>query len=66
VEADCERKRAKDEFQYLMARGALLSMQSRCAFLQEVAQALGVRLKALKLAKDKPTPTKKTRPRVAQ
>jgi hypothetical protein len=49
-----------------MARGALLSMQSRCAFLQEVAQALGVRLKALKLAKDKPTPTKKTRPRVAQ
>lgn len=66
VEADCERKRAKDEFQYLMARGALLSMQSRCAFLQEVAHALGVRLKALKLAKDKPTPTKKTRPRVAQ
>ena len=51
VEADCEQKRAKDKFQYLMARGALLSMQSRCAFLQEVAEALGVRLKnGLRLA----------------
>jgi DNA-binding PadR family transcriptional regulator len=45
VEADCERKRAKDKFQYLMARGALLSMQSRCAFVQEVAEVLDVCLK---------------------
>lgn len=45
VEADCERKRVEGEFQYLMARGALLSMQSRCAFLQEVAEVLDVRLK---------------------
>jgi DNA-binding PadR family transcriptional regulator len=53
VEADCERKRAKDEFQYLMARGALLSMQSRCAFLQEVAGVFGISLKKeLRLAKD--------------
>jgi DNA-binding PadR family transcriptional regulator len=42
VEADCERKRAKRGFQYLMARGALLSMQSRCTFLQEVAETLNV------------------------
>ena len=45
VEADCERKRGKGGLQYLMARGALLSMQSRSAFLQEVADALGFRLK---------------------
>ncbi len=44
VEADCEQKRAKGGFEYRMARGALLSMQSRCAFLQEVADALDVRL----------------------
>jgi DNA-binding PadR family transcriptional regulator len=67
VEADCERKRAKGGFQYLMARGALLSMQSRCTFLQEVAQVLEVRLKdGLRLANDKPTATRKTRPRVAK
>ncbi len=45
VEADCERRRPKGGFQYLIARGALLSMQSRCAFLREAAEALGVRLK---------------------
>ncbi len=65
VEADCERKRAKRGFQYLMARGALLSMQSRCTFLQEVADVLGVRLKSgLRLAKDKQTETRKTRRRL--
>jgi DNA-binding PadR family transcriptional regulator len=54
VEADCERKRARGKFQYLMARGALLSMQSRCTFLREVAEVLAVRLKEdLRLAKDK-------------
>jgi DNA-binding PadR family transcriptional regulator len=67
VEADCERKHAKGGFQYLMARGALLSMQSRCTFLQEVAQVLEVRLKdGLRLANDKPTATRKTRPQVAK
>lgn len=45
VEEDCERKRRKGGLQYLMARGALLSMQSRSAFLKEVADLLGVRLK---------------------
>jgi DNA-binding PadR family transcriptional regulator len=44
VEADCECKRAKGGFEYLMARGALLSMQSRCAFLREVPDLLHVRL----------------------
>src|SRR6266851_8448210 len=44
VESDCERRRPKGGFQYLIARGALLSMQSRCAFLQEVADALDIRL----------------------
>jgi DNA-binding PadR family transcriptional regulator len=44
VEADCERRRPKGGFQYLIARGALLSMQSRCAFLREVAESLGLRL----------------------
>ena len=41
VEADCERRRKGGGFQYLMARGALLSMQSRCAFLSEVADSIG-------------------------
>ena len=40
LEEDCERQRALGEFQYLMARGALLSMQARLAFLDEVAAAL--------------------------
>jgi DNA-binding PadR family transcriptional regulator len=65
VEGDCERQRAKGGFQYLMARGALLSMQSRCAFLQEVADALDVRLKnGLRVAKDKRTARRKTLPRI--
>jgi DNA-binding PadR family transcriptional regulator len=65
VEADCRRHRAKGEFRYLMARGALLSMQSRCAFLQEVADALAVHLKdGHGLAKDKRTAARKTRPRL--
>ena len=41
VRADCDRRRALGGFPYLMARGSLLSMQSRCAFLSEVAAALG-------------------------
>ena len=41
IEADCTRRRTRGKFEYLIARGALLSMQSRCAFLQEVSEALG-------------------------
>jgi DNA-binding PadR family transcriptional regulator len=63
VEADCRRQRAKGGFQYLTARGALLSMQSRCKFLQEVADTLDVHLKdGLQLARNKRTATRKTRP----
>ena len=41
IEADCARRRTSAvEFEYLIGRGALLSMQSRCAFLQEVSEAL--------------------------
>ena len=42
IEADCARRRTRGKFEYLIARGALLSMQSRCAFLQELSKALGV------------------------
>jgi DNA-binding PadR family transcriptional regulator len=67
VEADCEQKGAKGGFQYLMARGAFLSMQSRCTFLQEVAEVLNVGLKDdLRSAGDKQTATRKTRSRVAR
>jgi DNA-binding PadR family transcriptional regulator len=63
VEADCERKRTKGGFEYLMARGALLSMRSRCAFLKETADALRVRLKeGPRVDNGKPTATRKTRP----
>lgn len=63
VEADCERKRTKGGLPYLMARGALLSMQSRCAFLQEVADALDVPVKGdLRLAKGGRTATRMTQP----
>jgi DNA-binding PadR family transcriptional regulator len=41
IEADCARRRARGKFEYLIARGALLSMRSRCALLQEVSEALG-------------------------
>ena len=40
LEADCERQRALGLFPYLMARGALLSMHARLAFLREVRAAL--------------------------
>jgi len=46
VKADCRRKRAKGGYEYLMARGAFLSMQSRCAFLQEVAKSAGAHLRS--------------------
>jgi DNA-binding PadR family transcriptional regulator len=63
VEADCRRQRAKGGFQYLTARGALLSMQARCKFLQEVADTLDVHLKdGLQLVENKRTATRKTRP----
>jgi DNA-binding PadR family transcriptional regulator len=45
IAADCARRRKRGKFEYLIARGALLSMQSRCAFLQEVAEVLGIRLR---------------------
>jgi len=67
VEADCERKRTQGKFQYLTARGALLAMQSRCAFLQEVAEVLDVRLKdGVLSAKDKQTVSTKARHRVTR
>lgn len=44
VEKDCETPNAAGPFYDLMARGALLSMRSRCVFLKEVAHALGVAL----------------------
>jgi DNA-binding PadR family transcriptional regulator len=40
VEKDCRAKRSQDTFQHLMARGALLSMQARCAFVREVVRAI--------------------------
>ena len=43
IEADCVRRRMHGKFEYLIARGALLSMRSRCAFLQEISEALGTR-----------------------
>jgi DNA-binding PadR family transcriptional regulator len=43
IEADCARRHTRGKFEYLIARGALLSMQSRCAFLHEVSEALGSR-----------------------
>jgi DNA-binding PadR family transcriptional regulator len=43
VEQDC-RRHPPGTFEFLTARGALLSMRSRCAFLEEVADALNVRL----------------------
>jgi DNA-binding PadR family transcriptional regulator len=42
VEEDCKLRRSTGNFQYLMARGALLSMRARCAFVREVAKALGL------------------------
>jgi len=63
VEADCRRQGAKGGFEYLTAWGALLSMQSRCKFLQDVADTLDVHLKdGLQLAKNKRTETRNTRP----
>ena len=44
VKADCARRRTGNKFEYLTARGALLFMQSRCEFLREVAEAMGVHL----------------------
>ena len=64
VEADCEQKRRKGELQFLMARGALLSMQSRGAFLQEVAGVLGVRLRDGRLAEDETDRDEKNSTRV--
>ena len=45
IQGDCKRKRGKGGFPYLMARGALLSIQSRCSLLKEVAEAVGVDLR---------------------
>ena len=40
LEHDCEERRALGPFQYLVSRGALLSMRARLAFLREVTSAL--------------------------
>jgi imidazolonepropionase-like amidohydrolase len=45
IQDDCEQKRGERGFPYLMARRALLSIQSRCSFLREVAEAVGVDLR---------------------
>jgi DNA-binding PadR family transcriptional regulator len=42
VEKDCKLRRSAGKFQFLMARGALLSMRARCAFVREVTKALGL------------------------
>ncbi|HEY6970103.1 MAG TPA: PadR family transcriptional regulator [Candidatus Angelobacter sp.] len=45
IESDCKRKRkARPGFEYLMALGAFLSMQSRCEFLRQAARMLDMRL----------------------
>ena len=41
LEKDCETPNSAGPFYDLMARGALLSMRSRCLFLKEIAHALG-------------------------
>jgi len=45
VEQDWRSYRSKGSFRKLVARGALLSMQARCAYLTEIAQALGISLR---------------------
>jgi DNA-binding PadR family transcriptional regulator len=40
VEEDCKVRRSAGNFQFLMARGALLSMRARCAFVREVEKTL--------------------------
>jgi DNA-binding PadR family transcriptional regulator len=40
IEVDCARRRTRGTFEYLIARGALLSMRSRRTFLQEVSETL--------------------------
>lgn len=40
LEEECERQRGLGPFHYLMSRGALLTMQARLAFLEELAKAL--------------------------
>jgi DNA-binding PadR family transcriptional regulator len=57
VEQDCKSKESQDAFQYLTARGALLSMQARCAFVKELARAvdtLPCRRRATGLQQDGP------------
>jgi hypothetical protein len=45
VESDCRKKRkAGLGFEYLMALGAFLSMQSRCEFLQRAGEMLDMRV----------------------
>lgn len=45
IESDCKKKRKADlRFEYLMALGAFLSMQSRCEFLRQAGRMLDMRL----------------------
>lgn len=46
VEEHCEQERKQSRFPYLVMRGAVLSMRSRCAFLQKAADTLRVRIKS--------------------
>jgi DNA-binding PadR family transcriptional regulator len=43
LEEDCERQRVLGRFQYLMSRGALLTMRARLVFLEEAAKALSMK-----------------------
>jgi len=43
LEEDCERQRILGPFHHLMSRGALLTMQARLRFLEDVAKALSTR-----------------------
>jgi DNA-binding PadR family transcriptional regulator len=40
IEEDCRRRAREGSYEYLMARGAVMMMQARCAWLREVAESL--------------------------
>lgn len=42
IQADCRRRARQGTYEYLMARGAVIMMQARCAWLREVAKALAL------------------------
>jgi len=46
VEQDWRSYGPKGSFRKLVARGGLLSMQARCTYVKEIAQALGISLRS--------------------